>query len=107
MPKIWDTAMKQTLLTAFISALIAIAVVALIARIAPALVIHGLGGITRAEFEEFREFAVVEGVPCYIRLSGTDRGGLMTHVPANDDAICMRPIGDAANQIWAFTVLRK
>jgi hypothetical protein len=101
------TNMKQTILTAFISACFVVLVVILAAAVAPNTIVHFLGGVSRSEFDEFRELAVVEGVQCYIRQSGTSDPGVMTRIPPNDDAICMRPQGTAANQYWTFTVLRK
>ena len=98
--------MKQTILTAVLSAVFALTLVSLLAKLAPGTIVHWLGGVTKQEIEEFRERTVQEGIPFYI-WQGRDGSDNVRRLGSADGAISLAPRNAAQNEFWHVTVLRK
>ena len=98
--------MKQTLLTAFYSSFITIALVAVIGVLAPSFVIHWFGGVTRQEFADFAEHTPGGRAPVHI-WQGTDDSNDVRYLGSSDGKLSLDPHGTAKDEYWHISVQGK
>ena len=96
--------MKQTILTALVSTVFTLTLIGLLGQLAPAAIIHWLGGVTHQELDRFRDAPVQELIPCYIwrGTAGSDKVRRL-----RDGSISLSPRDAAHDEEWQFTLLRK
>jgi hypothetical protein len=95
--------MKQTLLTAFYSSFITIALVAVIGALAPSFVIHWFGGVTRQEFADFAEQTPGGRAPVHI-WQWTDGSNDVRYLGSSDGKLVLSLRGAAKNENWHISV---
>jgi hypothetical protein len=94
--------MKTTMLSSISSAAISILVILIVSGLAPNAVVHRLGGVTRAEFEQLRDNAVKKSEQYFIELGPTIR---MTYIPMPEGAVHCTNID--TNARWSFIPVPK